>query len=96
MPVKRVVADAEVLNGQEVQVHGVIGSWHGGVNLFSPNRHECIGLLAAQTEVLRLRAFEGKRISVRGRLEAQGCGRDGICDEHLCGPAVLSSVRLEK
>lgn len=96
LPVSRAVSEAELRNSQVVQVHGVIGSWHSGVNLLSPSRRECIGLLSAQTDLTRLRAYEGQRVTVSGTLQAQGCGREGICDEHLCGPAVLSSVRLVK
>lgn len=84
-----------MLDGQELEVQGVVGSWHRGVNLYSPDRDACIGLLATEAEVLRFRALEGKRATVHGTLEAEGCGRDDICDEHLCGPAVLSSVQLK-
>jgi hypothetical protein len=96
LPVERAVREASQRNGQLVQVEGFVGSWHNGVNLFSPSRRECIGLLVRDTDVVRFRAIDGRRVTVRGKLEAQGCGYDGICDEHLCGPAVLSLVQLEE
>lgn len=95
-PIARAVDEAELRNSQLVQVQGVVGSWHEGVNLYAPSREECIGLLVTEAELPRLRAQEGKKVTVSGKLEAQGCGRDGICDEHVCGPAILSSVQLIK
>jgi hypothetical protein len=64
------------------------------VNLYSSDRQQCIGLLVTTAQQPRYRQRSGQSVSLSGRLQAQGCGRDGICDEHLCGPAILRDVEL--
>jgi hypothetical protein len=92
--VRRAVSAAGEHDGQLVRIKGTVVSWHNGINLHSHDGRECIGILASETSIARFRAFEGRGVTLSGRLEAEGCGRKGICDEHVCGPSVLSEAQL--
>lgn len=93
-PVQALVRERTAQDGNTVRIRGVLRSSHGLFNLYARNSHVCIGLLMRSDDLNRYRALEGKTVSVSGTLHAEGCGRDGICDEHLCGPAVLRNVTI--
>ena len=78
-----------------VTVHGRVRvQEHGLVNLYAADRQQCIGLLVTDRDRPNYRERKGRIVSVIGRLHAQGCGREGLCDDHLCGPAILRDVEL--
>jgi hypothetical protein len=78
-----------------VTVHGRLQvQEHGLVNLYTANRQLCVGLLVTNRDRPHYRARQGRIVTVSGRLQAEGCGREGICDEHLCGPAILHDMEL--
>jgi hypothetical protein len=90
--VKTALKSAATYDGLRVTVRGHLSSRHSFLNLFSQNGQQCLGLIPADDEIASLRAEEGRNVSISGVLRAEGCGREGICDEHICGPAVLTDV----
>ena len=94
--VHRLLSERQAHQATRVSVVGVLGLRHGLVNLFSRNGRECIGLLTHVEDRDSYAALNGQMVSVSGTLEAEGCGRDGICDEHLCGPAILRDVTVSR
>jgi hypothetical protein len=81
-------------DGQRVQIEGTLSPRHGFLNLFSQDKKQCVGLLLTPNERGMLGTYSERKVSVSGIFRAEGCGRDGICDEHLCGPGVLTDVSL--
>jgi len=94
LSVPALVAAAAAQDGTRVTVHGRLHLTHGLINLYSRNRRLCVGLLVPINQVERFRRLAGREVTVSGRVQAEGCGREGICDEHLCGPAILRDVEL--
>lgn len=95
-PVGRLLAQSQSLNGQEVQAEGVFRARQGVANLYSRDRRQCIGLLTHDVGAGELASLEGRTVRASGRLMAKGCPKGGSCSEHLCGPAVLYNVRVER
>lgn len=87
--------NADSRDGQRVNVGGTLVSSHGLMNLYSSDRRECVGLLITDEQRASYLELEGRDIAVSGVFRAQGCGRDGICDEHLCAPGILVDVSLQ-
>lgn len=81
-------------DGRIIQVQGVISPRHGILNLFTKNKQQCLGLILKPSERAKLIEHSERKISLSGTFQAEGCGRDAICDEHLCGPGVLTNVSL--
>ena len=81
-------------NGHQITVRGRISSRHGLLSLFNRSAKQCIGLILTPSERLSFSKYVEREISVTGTFQADGCGRDGVCDEHLCGPGVLTHVTL--
>lgn len=94
--VHRLLSERQAHQAMRVSVVGVLGLRHGLVNLFSRNGRECIGLLTHVEDRGSYSALNGQTVLVSGILEAEGCGRNGICDEHLCGPAILRDVTVSR
>jgi hypothetical protein len=92
--VDTVLASAPRYNGQRISVRGVLSSRHGLFNLFTRRAEQCLGLILTPAERVVLTRYVEREISLTGIFQAEGCGRDGICDEHLCGPGVLTHVSL--
>ena len=90
--VRTIVQQATIYDGRTITVRGVIVRHDLFLNLYSRDRQVCIGLLVSNDLRESLYQYEGETIAVSGRLHAQGCGRDAMCVEHLCGPAVLRDV----
>jgi hypothetical protein len=82
-------------NGQQVQLTGLLLVSHRFANLYAQNRRLCIGLIFRAPDENRRQALHGRAVRVSGTVQAEGCGRDGICDERLCGPAILTDVTIE-
>lgn len=93
--VRRLLAQRESLDGQRVQVRGVLGVDRGIVNLFSADRNNCLGLLTYTRDLDRYIALDGQRVIASGTLDAEGCGRRGVCVERMCGPAILRDVTIQ-
>ena len=94
-PIHALIRDRSIKDGTHVQVVGRIGVSHGLISLFSIDRKECIGLLVTEAQRKQLIQLDGNLARVSGILEAEGCGREGICVEHLCGPTVLTNVTVD-
>ena len=81
-------------DGQNVSLRGVLKINNGYYNLFSKDQQECVGLLLTNNQRERFKELAGQQVAVTGTFEAEGCGRDGICVEHICGPAILTNVTV--
>jgi small nuclear ribonucleoprotein (snRNP)-like protein len=81
-------------DGNVVTVRGTLSSRDGYLNLFSRSADQCIGLILTPRERATYSQHVGREVSLTGIFEAEGCGQKGICDEHLCGPGVLTHVSL--
>jgi hypothetical protein len=92
--VRTLIQERSAKDGTYVTVRGVLGLRHGLVNLFSHDREECIGLLTYVDEGARYSRLDGRTVVASGTLQSEGCGREGFCDEHLCGPAILRNVSV--
>lgn len=90
--VDTVLRDAERHNGKHVTIQGFLRSRDGFLNLFSKDAEQCVGLLLTTAERAKFSRFVDRKVSIAGTFQAEACGRDGICDEHLCGPGVLTMV----
>ena len=93
-PVRELVSERVSRDGTVVELSGILRSNHGLLNLYARNGRTCVGLLMRNEEIARYQSLAGRMITLSGTLHAEGCGRDGICDEDLCGPAVLGDVRV--
>lgn len=79
-------------DGKSITVSGFFREKNGYYNLFSKDNDECIGVLLTDQQKNEFRSRSGKRVTITGTLEAEGCGRDGICVEHLCGPTIMTNI----
>lgn len=95
-PVVDLVKESSINNGQVVSVVGILRANKGYFNLHSKRGDECVGLQVAEDDVDEFKGLVGKSVNIQGRFEAEGCGRDGICVEHLCGPAIIARAQLER
>lgn len=91
-PVVAVVKGSKENDGKFISLAGVLREKNGFFNLFSKDGEECVGVLLTDQQRNDYRASAGKRVTLTGTLEAEGCGRDGICVEHLCGPTILTNI----
>lgn len=94
-PVSDLVRNRASRDGQRVQVTGLFLVSHRYANLYAQNRRLCIGLVLRAPSDGRRQALHGRRVRVSGTVQAEGCGRNGFCDERLCGPAILQDVTVE-
>lgn len=94
--VQTLSADPYAIDGNEVRVTGIVVMQHGLANLYSEDRQECVGLLITDGQRPMFAAQDNQTVDVIGTMWAEGCGREGICDEHLCGPAVLRDVSIDQ
>ncbi len=94
--VKTILESTDRYDGRRVIVRGNLSSRHGILNLFTRGAKQCIGLVLPPAERATLSRYVEREISLAGTFQAEGCGRDGICDEHLCGPGVLTQVSLSE
>lgn len=81
-------------DGKSVTVRGLLKTNSGYYNLFSSNGKECIGLLLTDSQRQSYKGLVDQKVVVTGNLDAEGCGRDGICVEHICGPTILTDVSV--
>lgn len=83
-------------NEKTISISGVMRENSGFYNLFSNDRQECIGLLLTDSQRLEYKSYVGHRVTVAGILKAEGCGREGICVEHLCSPTIMTGVTVSR
>lgn len=81
-------------DGEKVVLKGFLKVNSGYYNLFSGDQKECIGLLLTDAQRESYKGLAGQRVAATGTFEAEGCGRNGICVEHMCGPAILTNVTV--
>jgi hypothetical protein len=93
--VSNLLAQRQAVDGQVVTVRGILSARHGLLNLYSRDRQQCVGLLVTDADRLRYAGLDGRPVQATGRMMAEGCGRNGICDERLCGPAVLRDIQVQ-
>jgi hypothetical protein len=94
LSVREVLRSPIQYDGQRIQVRGILSPRHDFLNLFTKDKQQCLGLLLTSNERATLTGYSERKVSLIGSFRAEGCGRDGICDEHLCGPGVLTNVSL--
>jgi hypothetical protein len=95
LSVKSLLHRGAGLDRTVVNVRGILSvDEHGLINLYSGDRDVCVGLLLTRAQLARYSTWHGSRALVTGTFESEGCGRDGFCDEHLCGPAILTGVTI--
>lgn len=92
----RTMANRIENNGKSVTVSGILRERGGYYNLFSNDGKECIGILLTDRQRREYRRFADHRVTVAGTLEAEGCGREGICVERLCGPTIMTGVTVSR
>lgn len=95
-PVVLAVTNRAGNNGRLIMVSGTFRERNGYYNLFSSDGQECIGILTTDRQKIDYRSFVGQKVSVVGILQAEGCGREGICVEHLCGPTIMTGVTISR
>ncbi|MBB5986633.1 hypothetical protein [Sphingobium lignivorans] len=83
-------------DGKVIILSGTLRERNGYYNLFSRNNQECVGILITDSQKEDFKSLVGKRVTLTGTLEAEGCGRDGICVEHLCGPTIMTGVTVSR
>ena len=88
------LANRHALDGSHVEVQGILEVDHGYVNLMARNRQECVGLVTYVEDRARYVALNDHRVAASGIMDAEGCGRNGMCSEHFCGPAILRQVTV--
>lgn len=81
-------------DGKSITISGLLKTNSGYYNLFSSDQKECIGLLLTDSQRQAYEGLAGQKVVVTGKLDAEGCGRDGICVEHICGPTILTDVSV--
>ena len=79
-------------NGRTVTLSGELRERKGFYNLHSRDGQECIGLLLTDQQRVEYRSSVGRRVTLTGTLEAEGCGGNNMCVEHLCAPTILTGV----
>lgn len=79
-------------DGKLLSVHGLLKTNAGYYNLYSQNQKECVGLLLTDSQREKYTNLIGQQVVVRGTFKSEGCGREGICVEHICGPAIFTDV----
>lgn len=87
--------DRHAHDGEIVRATGTLRNVNGLFNLYTSHRQECLGLLFTDADRERYRTWDGRRVTVSGLMQAEGCGREGVCDGRLCGPAILRRVVVE-
>jgi len=92
--VHNLLAGRHAYDQKEIEISGELRVDHEFVNLFSKDRSECIGLLTHVEDLQHYAALHGRRVHVRGILDAEGCGQRGMCVHQLCGPAILRNVTV--
>lgn len=83
-----------VNDGKIITVQGILQFNSGYYNIFSEDRKECIGLLLTDRQRQSYKELIDRKAVVTGKLDAEGCGRDGICVEHICGPTILKEASI--
>lgn len=83
-------------DGNSIVVSGILRRSSSYYNLFSSDGRECIGILLTDRQMSEYSSIVNHRVTVAGTLEAEGCGREGICVEHLCGPTIMTGVTISR
>lgn len=83
-------------DGKVIILSGTLRESNGYYNLFSKNGQECVGVLLTDGQKEDYKSLVGRRVTLTGTLEAEGCGRDGICVEHICGPTIMTRITASR
>lgn len=94
-PVTDLITNRLARNGQRIEVTGLFRVSYRFTNLYAQNRRLCVGLIMRTPDEHVRQALDGHRVRVSGNVQAEGCGREGFCDERLCGPTILTDVTVE-
>ena len=88
------LADRSAFDRRDIELTGILRMDHGVANLYSRDGRECIGLVSSAADQPHYRALDGRRVHVRGKLDAEGCGLRGMCTHQMCGPAIMRDVTV--
>lgn len=92
--VKMVVESRNQYSNKIVSISGILRERNSFYNLFSNDSQECIGVMLTDSQKELYKNMNGRNVAVRGILKPEGCGREGICVEHLCGPTIVTDVTV--
>jgi hypothetical protein len=87
---------ANELDGQQVQTTGFVFMNNDSrevVSSLDPDNNFCVGLLVTEEEFQTLKRYDGKRATVTGIFDKEGCGGLRICHDS-CGPYTLSRPKI--
>ena len=94
--ISNIIANRALYNNKVVTVSGILREKNRYYNLFSGYKRECIGLLLTDGQKEAYKTNNNRRVMVSGTLRSEGCGREGICVEHLCGPTIMTGVTISR
>ena len=74
-------SDGTSVRGRLIYNHGFLNFRSNGI---------CYGILTNIENINRLRRYAGRRVTLIGTIDPQGCdGSVAICSVHLCGPQTI-------
>jgi hypothetical protein len=94
----QIPAMASELDGRQVQISGIVFMKEDSRNVVSSRNADnnfCVGLLVTETEFQALKRFDGKRATVTGLFDKEGCGGLTICHDS-CGPYAMSDLVISE
>lgn len=89
-----IISNSSRFDGNTVTLYGTIRVNSGFYNIFPRDGRSCIGLLLTNAQRQESARLEGRRVLLTGILESRGCADHYICNEHLCGPELLTHVEF--
>lgn len=92
--VKKTVENIDQYRDKTVSISGILRECNNFYNLFSNDLQECIGVMLTDSQKKLYKNVGDQNVTVRGIMKPQGCGHDGICVEHLCGPTIITDVTV--
>lgn len=64
------------------------------IKIFSSDGRDCIGPLLTNNQRQERERLDGRNVLLSGILESRGCADHYYCNEHLCGPELLTHVEF--
>lgn len=89
---------ADQLDGRQVQTSGIVFMNEDSREVVSsrdPDKNFCVGLLVTEAEFQALKRYDGKRATVTGLFDKEGCGGLTICHDS-CGPYAMSRLKISE